>query len=334
MKFGFVPRRLMGNPGDIDSARPFDEWLTDLEKVIKTAEAAGFEFMSNSGMQSLLHFARYAAIPTSLRFANETLTLPILDPVQLASSAAHVDQMLGGRLDFGISLGYFPPDLEAAGITRKDRVQKFVESIDIIKAMWTQDEVSYHGKYFNFSGLRPTVEPYQKPYPPIIIGSQSHGSAARAGRCADGICIAPAVHHTDVANLANTFREAYLETNKKVPPYVNARRDFFAGPDPREASIQAGQKEEYLQFGAAHRYKMGRMQEPTTVKLNLEAVKDDATDFALCGTYQQMAEQLAGVRDEAGLTHITCSFYNLPDTLNQRLEYLRGFGEEVISKFR
>ena len=334
MKFGFVPRRLMGNALDLDASRPFDEWFTDLEQVIKTAEKAGFDFMANSGMQSLAHFARYAAIPTSLRFASETLTLPMLDPVQLAPAAAHIDHMLGGRLDFGVSLGYFSPDLEAAGITRKDRVAKFVESLDIIKALWTQDEVSYHGKYFNFSGLRSTVKPYQVPYPPIIVGSQSHGSAARAGRCADGICIAPAASHTDVAGLADTFRETYTETNNVAPKYVNARRDLFVGPNPRDASIQAGQKEEYLQFGAGHRYIMGRMQEPHMVKLHLEAVTDDATDFAICGTYQDMAEQLAKVRDEAGLTHVSCAFYNLPDSLDTRLEYLHGFGEEVIRKLQ
>ena len=77
-----------------------------------------------------------------LRFANETLTLPMLFPVQLAPAAVYVDQMLEGSLDFGVGLGYFPVDLEAAGITRKDRVTKFVEPVEIIKAMWTQDEVS------------------------------------------------------------------------------------------------------------------------------------------------------------------------------------------------
>ena len=334
MKFGFVPRRLMGNSADLDSSRPFNQWMQHLETVITAAERAGFEFMANSGMQSLLHFARYAAIPTTLRFANETLTLPMLDPVQLAPAAAHVDQMLEGRLDFGVGIGYFPPDLEASGITRRDRVPKFVESIEIIKALWTQDEVSYQGKYFNFSGLRPTVKPYQKPHPPIIVSSQAHGSAARAGQIADGICIAPAVGHADVAALAKTFREAYREINNKEPTYVNARRDFFVGPNPREASIRAGRKEEYLQFGASHRYIMGRMQEETMVGLHLQPVQDDATDFAFCGTYGEMVEQFARAKEEAGLTHVTCSFYNLPDDFSACLEYLQGFGEEVINKFR
>lgn len=140
--------------------------------------------------------------------------------------------------------------------------------------------------------------------------------------------------HSDVAALAKTFREAYMETNNKEPIYVNARRDIFVGPNPREASVEAGRKEEYLQSGASHRYILGRMQEETMARLHLQPVQDDATDLAFCGTYQEMAEQLARVRDQAGLTRVTCSFYNLPDDPSARLEYLEGFGEEVIRNFR
>jgi len=332
--FGFVPRRLMGNEGDIDIRRPFDEWIKDLEVLIKAAEKAGFEFMANSGMQSILHFARYAAIPTNIRFVNETLTLPMLDPIQLAPAAAHVDRMLGGRLDFGVSIGYRPWDLEAAGITRRDRVPKLVESIEIIKLLWAQDEVSYHGKYFNFDGVRSAVKPIQKPHPPIVISSQAHGSAARAGRIADGLCIAPAVGHDDMAALADTFREAYSEAHGSQPTYVGARRDFFLGTDPKDAAQRAGQKDEYLRFGPTHDYIRGRMQESTGVHLHLDAVDNEVPGNAFAGTYQQMAEQFAEAQRTAKLTHVTCSFFNAPGTFSECLEYIQGFGEEVISKLR
>ena len=156
MIFGLVPRRLTGGDKDYyDGTMPFAEWFENLERVVHTAEAAGFKFMAISQMQGLTIMARMAAIPTKLRFVNETLTLPMLDPVQLAPAAAYVDQMLEGRLDLGVSIGYRPWDLQAAGITRKDRVPKFVESIEIIKRMWTQDEVEFHGKYFDFEQLKP-----------------------------------------------------------------------------------------------------------------------------------------------------------------------------------
>ena len=335
MIFGLVPRRLTGGDKDYyDGTIPFAEWFENLERVIHTAEAAGFKFMAISQMQGLAIMARMAAVPTKLRFVNETLTLPMLDPVQLAPAAAYVDQMLEGRLDLGVSIGYRPWDLQAAGITRKDRVPKFVESIEIIKRMWTQDEVEFHGKYFDFEQLKPLAHPYQKPRPRIVVSSQAHGSAARAGRIADGICVAPPVYHNDVNALAETFTTSYRETNGKEADYVNARRNFFTGPDPREASVQAGKKETYLQFGPEHNYLRGQMQESTMVKLHLEAVTDVATDHAFCGRYSDMADQMEQILQGSKLTHMTCSFYNLPETMEGRLEFLNGFGEQVIAKFR
>ena len=345
MIFGFVPRRLTGEAMDIprriaagggsgEFPRPFDEWLEDLQTVISAAERAGFEYMAFSQTQSLLVMARCASIPTKLRFVNETLTLPMLDPVQLAPAAAYVDQMLEGRLDLGVSIGYKPWDLRAAGIMRKDRVPKFVESIEIIKRMWTQEKVEFHGEYFDFEGVEPLAHPYQKPRPRIIVSTQAHGSAARAGRTADGICIAPPVVHADAAALAETFRGSYQEANGKAPGYVNARRDFFVGPSPKEAAAQARQKEKYLQFGPEHDYIRGRMQEKTMVKLSLDPSADDVTEHAFSGTYEDMAEQLGRMLEHTKLTHMTCSFYNLSDSLEERMEFLEGFGREVIGKFR
>ena len=344
MIFGFVPRRLTGEAMDIprriaagggsgEFPRPFGEWLEDLTTVIAAAERAGFEYMAFSQAQSLVIMARCASIPTKLRFVNETLTLPMLDPVQLAPAAAYVDQMLKGRLDLGVSIGYKPWDLQAAGITRKDRVPRFVESIEIIKRMWTLDTVEFHGQYFDFEGVEPLAHPHQKPRPRIIVSTQAHGSAARAGRIADGICIAPAVPHADAAALAETFRGAYRETNGKESSYVNTRRDFFVGPSPNEAAAQARQKEKYLQFGPEHDYIRGEMQEKTMVKLSLDP-DDDVTGHAFSGTYRDMTEQLERMLEQSKLTHMTCSFYNLPDTLEERLDFLEGFGREVISKFR
>lgn len=333
MKFGLLPQRLIGTPADTNPPRPYDEWFQELEAMLQVAEKAGFAYVGMPGMQSLLHFARYAAIPSKLLFANETLTLPMLDPVQLAPAAAQVDQMLAGRLIFGVSIGYYPSDLDAAGITRKERVPKFEESLQIIKAMWTQDEVSFHGKYFDFSGLRPTIKPYQQPHPPIVISSHAHGSAKRAGRLGDGICLGPAALHEDVTALADTFRQAYFETNNRQPGYVGAWRDCIAGPNPREASIQGSRNEDYLQFSPRHRYVVGQMQESTGVRLHLEPVQDDATDFAFCGSHQDMVEQIGRFQEKTNLTHMTCSFFNCPRGFEARLEYLQAFGEEVVSKF-
>ena len=74
------------------------------------------------------------------------------------------------------------------------------------------------------------------------------------------------------------------------------------------------------------------MQEPGTVPLRL-TLGTDASEWAIVGNYQDCREGLARCRDEMGLTQVTCQFHNLPEALSARLEYLEGFGTEVIQKF-
>ncbi|MBI2856974.1 MAG: LLM class flavin-dependent oxidoreductase [Chloroflexi bacterium] len=331
--FGFVPRRLMCVPSDWSLSRPWDQWMKDQERLMKTAEKAGFRFMGMGGSRmSLLLYASYSQIPSKLRFVNETLTLPMLDPVQVSIESAHVDHMLKGRLDLGVSIGYRPWELQVVGATKRDRVGRFVESLQIIKALWAQETVSFHGKYWNFDDLPLGVKPYQQPHPPIVVSLNSLPAAERAGRMGDGICIGPAVDHQDAMVAADGFRRTYKETNGKEPVYVGARRDFFIGPDPDEAARQAGQKEEYLQFRPDHAYIRGQMSEPTSFKLHVEPVTHKLPGNAFGGKYEHMLGPLARWLEETRITHVTCSFYNCPDTFEECLEYIQGFGEEVIAK--
>ena len=73
------------------------------------------------------------------------------------------------------------------------------------------------------------------------------------------------------------------------------------------------------------------MQEPGTVPLRL-TLGADAAEWAIAGNYQDCREGLTRCRDAMGLTHVTCQFHNLPEALPARLEYLEGFGTEVIQK--
>jgi len=79
------------------------------------------------------------------------------------------------------------------------------------------------------------------------------------------------------------------------------------------------------------RYHEGAMQESGTVPLRL-TLGTDAVDWAIMGNYQDCCEGLARCRDAMGLTHVTCQFHNLPEALTARLDYLEGFGTEVIQK--
>jgi len=171
------------------------------------------------------------------------------------------------------------------------------------------------------------LRPYQQPHPPLWFAAHSHGAAARAGQLGDGLIIGPQVSHQDVQALVQTFRHTWQQGRSTPPRRVGAWRPILIGANPREA-VEQGLKSRLLTFS---RYHEGAMQEPGTVPLRL-TLDTDASEWAIAGNYQDCREALRRCRDEMGLTHVTCQFYNLPEALSARLEYLEGFGTEIIQR--
>lgn len=331
MDFGVVFAPLPGPP--VGPSRPFSDWMRAAETVLTTVAQSGFRFIAFThsyqygGMQPLVTMARLAPAAGTLRMATQVLLLPLLNAADVAYNVVTLDHICQGRLDLGIGIAYHLRELELAGITRGDRVPKFEEALEVMKQFWTGEEVDHQGRYFTMQGTRMGLTPYQKPHPPIWIAAHSHGAAARAGRLGEGIVVGPQVDHHDVKALVQTFRQEWQQGHQEPPTRLGAWRPILIGTDPRDA-FERGLKSGLLTF---RRYHEGAMQEQGTVRLRL-TLGEDAPEWAILGHYQDCRAGLARCRDEMGLTHVTCQFHNLPDDLSARLEYLQGFGEEVIQK--
>ncbi|WP_406230584.1 LLM class F420-dependent oxidoreductase [Nocardia sp. NBC_01009] len=126
-----------------------------------------------------------AAATDTIRLATGTIIVPLLNPVVLAKQLATLDYLSGGRLEFGVGLGWMKEEFEALGTPFEDRGQRTEEYISAMRALWTHPVASHHGKYINFDNciLRPA--PAQQSIP-IHIGGNSVATARRAGSYGDG----------------------------------------------------------------------------------------------------------------------------------------------------
>ncbi len=331
MDFGVVFSPLPGRSAG--SSRPFSDWMGTAERVFPAIARAGFRFVAFThsyqygGMQPFVTMARLAPAAGTLRMATQVLLLPLLNAADVAYNVVTLDHICEGRLDLGIGIAYHLKELEVGGITRRDRVPKFEEGLELMRKLWTGEEVHHQGRYFNMDGVRMGLTPYQQPHPPIWIAAHSHGAAARAARLGDGIVVGPQVAHSDVKALVQTFRREWHGAHTDPPTRVGAWRPILIGTDPKDA-LERGRKSGQLTF---RRYHEGAMQEQTTVDLRL-TLGEDAAEWAILGSYRDCCAGLTRCREEMGLTHVTCQFHNLPDDLAARLDYLQGFGEEVIQK--
>src|SRR5690242_10001101 len=95
------------------------------------------------------------------------------NPALLAKIASTVDALSGGRLDFGIGAGWYEEEYRAYGYpypSTRERLERLHEAIQIILAMWTQDEANFEGKYYSVRGAINQPKGVQKPHIPLLIG--------------------------------------------------------------------------------------------------------------------------------------------------------------------
>jgi len=119
-----------------------------------------------------------ASITKKIRLGTFVLGNSYRYPSLLAKMAASLDNISGGRVEFGIGAGYSKPEYIAYGIPFPRfsiRIEQLKEALQIIKMMWTEDEPSFNGKYYTIKKAIMFPKPLQKPYPPIMIGGHGKG---------------------------------------------------------------------------------------------------------------------------------------------------------------
>jgi len=138
----------------------------------------------------LLHpsvaLAHVAAHTKRLRLATGIVILPQRNPVVLAKELASLDVICGGRLTFGLGVGYIQKEFAACGIPFEERGARTDEAIAVLRNLWTAETPEFDGRFFQYSEVDAHPRPIQTPHPPIIVGGMSPPALRRAARFGDG----------------------------------------------------------------------------------------------------------------------------------------------------
>ena len=126
------------------------------------------------------------ALTKRVRLGTSVLVLPYLNPLVLVKTLATLDMLSGGRITVGMGVGDLRRESDSVGSDFARRGAYADEGIEIMKALWTQEAPHYEGTFYQFSGIKFSPKPLQRPHPPIWIGGQSRGAIRRAARLGDG----------------------------------------------------------------------------------------------------------------------------------------------------
>jgi probable F420-dependent oxidoreductase len=127
-----------------------------------------------------------AAHTTKIRLGTGIIILPQRNPLVLAKELASLDVLSGGRLIFGIGVGYLKPEFDALGIPFDHKGARTEDYLAAMRAIWSMEKPEYRGKYVSFSGVNAMPRPVQKPYPEVVFGGHTPEAFSRAARLARG----------------------------------------------------------------------------------------------------------------------------------------------------
>ncbi|MGE0741174.1 MAG: LLM class F420-dependent oxidoreductase [Hyphomonadaceae bacterium] len=136
--------------------------------------------------------AYLSAVTTRIEFTTGVLVLPQRQTALIAKQAAEIDIMSGGRITLGVGLGYNPIEFEAMGANFKARASMFEEQVHVLRLLWTQNDVTYEGRFHKLTNVSLSPRPLTRPIPLFfgmgraIAPIPPDAVLERCGRLADG----------------------------------------------------------------------------------------------------------------------------------------------------
>ena len=130
--------------------------------------------------------ARASAVTSTIKLGTGITLIPERNPLVLAGAIASLDRFSGGRFLLGIGTGWLREETEIMGGDFDHRWTQARESIEVMRALWTQDSAEYHGRYYNFPPVQCNPKPAQEGGPPVILGGNARNVFRRVARWGDG----------------------------------------------------------------------------------------------------------------------------------------------------
>jgi probable F420-dependent oxidoreductase len=126
-----------------------------------------------------------AAVTKSIGLSSGVLIAPQRQTGVIAKQAAEADILSGGRLRLGIGLGWNHVEYQALGADWKTRGARQAEQVQVLRRLWSENLVSFNGRFHNLNEVSIVPPPVQRPIP-IWFGGSSDQAVTRAARLGDG----------------------------------------------------------------------------------------------------------------------------------------------------
>jgi probable F420-dependent oxidoreductase len=161
-------------------------WVGDHIALPISADDAGDNMPHQARLEALMALTFVAAVTRRVRLAVGVIVLPQRQPVLLAKQLSTLDVLSNGRLIVGFGVGYVGAELRALGASLQDRAARTDEYLEVMRALWSAEPVSFSGRFVELNGVVQRPLPAREPHPPMIFGGQSAAAYRRTVQLGDG----------------------------------------------------------------------------------------------------------------------------------------------------
>ena len=191
-------------------------------------------------LESMTTLTAVAAVTERIRLVPSVVAASFRTPPMLAKITSTLDQVSQGRLTLGLGAGWKQDEYEAHGYpypSNAERLAQLAETIQVLKAMWTQAEPTFEGKHFSIRKAYNNPRPVQKPHPPLMLGGSGSGLLKIAVAEANILNIIPPIFN------GKDFVNDPAMTVKFDTPYLKRRLGMLhgyleeAGRDPHDLEL-------------------------------------------------------------------------------------------------
>ena len=230
-----------------------------LRRYVRHAEELGYHSLwcqerltgKPTVIDPLSLLAYVAGQTTRARLGVSVFVLPRHNPIHLAKQTASIDQMSGGRLIVGVGLGGTPDDLVQYGMSPERRVRRFIEHVEIVKALWTQDNVTYHGDFYQLDGTNIAPKPAQKPHPPLWFGANAEPAIRRALKYGNGWSGAGSSSASAFPKNVALVQEILAAEGRSQKDFPISKRIYLAIDDDEQRALRRLKEWSAFYYGSA-----------------------------------------------------------------------------------
>ena len=307
---------------------------------------AEFHFMPARSVLSspIVVAGALARLTTRVRIGMAVYVLPLTNPLRVAEESASIDQMSGGRLDFGIGRSGFARQYDIYNIDYGESQERFEEALIVLRKAWTGEMFSHKGKFFQVTDAQLVPTTLQRPHPPMRMAASSAGTFKKVAE--EGLPLFVGLRGDGLDELKGHIK-VYRETWRKaghdgngsvllrVPVYA-AATERAAYEEPRECITHYFQRQARMiatvgaqgQGGEALRAKVAEA-------LNKLSYDDIRESRAAIGTPEHLIERFIEWRDVAGIDGVVMEL-NAGNLLGEEQisNSVRLIAEKVMPAFK